>query len=137
MTALYEIELRPDARWERPLGTLRLRWRSPETGKVSEVGKDLRIPDLAPFWGAASPSLRLAAVVAQFGELLRGSPWARAGNLGRVSQEAREVSSSFRQNAKVTDFVNLASRAAAIERKRHQEKARPDSGDPQDGKEGF
>ncbi len=115
VTALYEIELRPDARWERPLGTLRLRWRSPETGKVSEVGKDLRIPDLASSWNTATPSLRFAAVVGQFAEILKGSFWAKDGDLDRVAREAREATSKFR-GKDVEDFANLANRAARLKK---------------------
>jgi Ca-activated chloride channel family protein len=117
VTALYEIELRPGVPRGQTLGTLRLRWESPETEKVSEIERDLKLSDLAGSWNQASPALRLAATVAEYAELLKGSYWAKDGDLDRVAREAREAAAKFRGDDDVEDFANLASRAARLKRR--------------------
>jgi Ca-activated chloride channel family protein len=115
VTALYEIKLKAGTEeWDRPLGTLHLRWKSADTGKVSEVEKTLRSSDLAPSWEAASPALRLSATVAEFAEILKGSYWAKNGKLDTVFREAQTISPRFAGNADVADLVSLAGKAARL-----------------------
>lgn len=115
VTALYEIKLKAGTEeWDRPLGTLRLRWKSADTGKVSEVEKTLRSSDLAPSWEAATPALRLSATVAEFAEILKGSYWAKNGKLDTVFREAQTISPRFAGNADVAELVSLAGKAARL-----------------------
>ena len=116
VTALYEVKLRPSVGRNETLGTLRLRWESPETEKVTEIEKDLRLSDLAGSWNQASTALRLAATVAEYAEILKGSYWAKDGDMSRVAREAREAASKIRNDKTVEDFANLASRAASLKR---------------------
>lgn len=115
VTALYEVKLRPDVARGETLGTLRLRWESPETEKVTEIERGLKLSDLAASWTQASPALRLAATVAEYAEILKGSFWARDGDLDRVAREAREATSKLR-GKDVEDFANLANRAARLKK---------------------
>ncbi|HYG62665.1 MAG TPA: von Willebrand factor type A domain-containing protein, partial [Thermoanaerobaculia bacterium] len=116
VTALYEIKLQPGIEEEadRRLASLRLRWRSPETGRVSETETPLMGFHIATGWEAASPALRLAAVVAEMAEILAGSPAAREGSLDTVFQEAQRIGGRFPGDAEVAEFVSLAGKAARL-----------------------
>ncbi len=69
VSALYEVELAPDVSADTAVAEVRLRWRSAETGDVTELGEPLAIDtDAEP-----SESLRLATLVAHTAEVLRGN----------------------------------------------------------------
>jgi hypothetical protein len=121
VTALYEVELRPDARPSQPLATLHLRYRSPETGRMEETERTLWGRDLAPSWDQAPPSLRLAAVVAELAEILRStspgtgaSPKTKDAHVADVLRRAREVAAAFSgtgEGARVDELADLVERA--------------------------
>ena len=115
VTALYEIELRADApHWEQPVATLHLRYKVPEVGNVTETIRRVGFQDFAPNWEAASPSLRLASLVAELAEVFKGSPWAKSDDLGDVARRLREVVRQLPGNAKVGELADLAEKAARI-----------------------
>lgn len=75
VTALYEVRMATDAPPERipspdgpPLGEVRLRWTSPESGETTEV--DTPIP---PNFTTPSTDIQLAALVADLAELFKGN----------------------------------------------------------------
>jgi Ca-activated chloride channel family protein len=116
VTALYEIELRPGAPREQPIATLHLRYRTPEIGNVTEAVRRVGFSDLAPSWEQASPSLRLAGLVAQFAEILTQTPWGK-GDLSEVARQLREVEKALPKSAKadrVSQFGDLVEKAARI-----------------------
>ncbi len=113
VTALYEVELRPDAPREGLVATLRLRYRSPEIGNLTETERRLYLSDLAPSWQAASPGFRLAALVAEFAEILKGSPWART-DLAEVARQVREAGNGLAKSAKTSELADLVEKAARI-----------------------
>ena len=76
VTALYEVKLTGEA----DLGTLRVRYKSPDGGPSTRVEKALPRSIVRPSLATASPSARLSLLVAAFAEKLRGSYWVR--NLG-------------------------------------------------------
>jgi hypothetical protein len=106
-TALYEIELRPGAPRDGRVATLR-------SGGRTGWERELALSALAPSWRAASPGFRLAALVAEFAEILQGSPWARAD----LAEIAREVRQDLPQSAKTSELADLMERAARIQRVR-------------------
>jgi Domain of unknown function (DUF3520)/von Willebrand factor len=121
VTALYEVKLLPDVRPREVLATLRLRYRSAETDKVIELDREMLVRDLAPDWQAAPPALRLAAVAGELAEILRGSFWAKDGDLDEVARRARELSGVFAdspEGERVAELAHLAARAARIQRER-------------------
>lgn len=121
VTALYEIKLLPDVRPREVLATLRLRYRSAETDKVVEVDREMLVRDLAPDWQAAPSALRLAAVAGELAEILRGSFWAKDGDLEEVARRARELSGVFAdspEGERVAELAHLAARAARLQRER-------------------
>ena len=113
VTALYEVKLRPGAQPHKPLAEIRLRWRSEQTGRVREDSKLMRVGQLAPSWERATPALRLASVVAEFAEILRGSYWARGSSLDELFKLAKtvEVEQSESRQAGLSE---LAGRARSI-----------------------
>jgi Ca-activated chloride channel family protein len=68
-SAVYEIELAPEAAADTVVGDVRLRWRSADSGDVIEVDEPLTIE----VGGEPSDSLRFATLVAHTAELLRGN----------------------------------------------------------------
>ncbi|HET9227860.1 MAG TPA: von Willebrand factor type A domain-containing protein [Thermoanaerobaculia bacterium] len=109
VTALYEVKLKPGARGDKPVANLHLRWRSEQTGRVREEEKMIRLSQLAPSWEGATPALRLASVVAEFAEILRGSYWARGSNLDELFRRAQRISGEWAGNRRAQDVAELVS----------------------------
>jgi hypothetical protein len=117
VTALYEVELKPGAAADRPVANLHLRWRSEQTGRVREEEKLLRVSQLAASWEQATPALRLASVVAELAEILKGSFWARGSSLDELYRLAQRVSGEqgeSRRAPDVTGLVSLIGKAARL-----------------------
>jgi Ca-activated chloride channel family protein len=119
-TALYEVKLKPGVRGDKPLAEIRLRWRSEQSGRVREDSKLLRLSQLAPSWERATPALRLASVVAEFAEILRGSYWARGSSLDELFRRGQLISveqSGSRRAQDVAELVSLIGKAARLKGK--------------------
>ncbi len=108
VTALYEVKLKPGATADRPVANLHLRWKSERTGRVREEEKLLRVSQMARSWDGATPALRLASVVAEFGEILRGSYWARGSSLDALARLAERVAREQRESRRGADVAELA-----------------------------
>lgn len=113
VTALYEVELKPEAPRESLVATLHLRYRAPEIGNETENINRLYLSGLAPSWEKASPGFRLAALVAQFAEILKQSPWAK-GDLNEVARQARIAAGELGKSAKAAELADLAEKAARL-----------------------
>jgi Ca-activated chloride channel family protein len=122
VTALYEIKMKEDAPRSGTAATLRLRYRSKETGRVVELEHDLRLSDFAGTWDSAPRGLKLASLVAEFAEILKGNYWAKDGNLAEVLRRARRVSAEFADDPRTTEFVNLVDKADRLERRKTDRK---------------
>ena len=130
VTALYEVKLAPavartpaerDGRRgaSAPLGIVRLRYREPESegrqaGLARELSRSITPRDLSHSFDAAAPRLRLAAAVAEFAELLRGSYWAGGDDMGRVARLADDQADELPRDAAVAEFARLARTAAGL-----------------------
>lgn len=113
VTALYEMKLHDDA--EGTLATVRVRYEDPDSGEVSEVESPFQRSQLAADFEDASPRFQLAAVVAEYAEILRESYWAQEGSLGKVAAEASRVLRLISEDSDVAEFSGLATRAERIE----------------------
>ena len=89
VTALYEIKLYENANGT--LATVSIRHEDPDTGQVTEVNKPISTDVLKSSFEAATPSFQLAASVAEFAEILRGSFWAQEGSLEKVRKTLESV----------------------------------------------
>ncbi|MDX1645397.1 MAG: von Willebrand factor type A domain-containing protein, partial [Thermoanaerobaculia bacterium] len=118
VTALYEIKLAEEVPPKATLATVRLRHHSVERGEVVETAETIRRRDLAASWDVADPGLRLAAVVAEFAEILRRSYWAKDGDLDALFAEAQRLSAAFPGDLEVAELVTLIGRAARLDGQR-------------------
>ena len=112
VTALYEVKLHEGVSGS--VGTVRLRYENPDTGRITELSQWLERDRLAGRFEEASPTFQLAAVVAEYAELLRGSYWAREGSLEQVSQEAWRVSGLLSHDHQVNEFASLTDYARQL-----------------------
>ncbi|NGQ95141.1 VWA domain-containing protein [Brevibacillus sp. SYP-B805] len=102
VTALYEVKLKDgvDDEW----GTVRLRYQDVDTGKGKEIAQPIRI-------GKSMPrDLQFLAAVAEYGEIMRGSYWAREGSLQSVLALAEATASGAEQ----LEFVRLVKDSIAL-----------------------
>ncbi len=109
VTALYEIKLAEGARGH--LATVSIRYKDPDTHRSSEITEEIFTTQLKRTFQAASAEFQLAAIVAEFAEILRESFWAEDGNLATVSQSLRDIAPRI-HNEQVDEFRHLVSRAA-------------------------
>ena len=98
VTALYELELEPNAKLVKgALAQVRLRWKEP-TDADRDLAEDVATErewattlNSAVSWEGASYGFRRAACVAQFAELLRRSQHAREDSLDELIAEAERL----------------------------------------------
>ena len=88
VTALYEIKLLQDGVVGK-LATVFIRHEDPDTSnvtEVTEVSREIFANELKGTFEESSASFQLAASVAEFAEILRGSYWALNGSLDAVEK---------------------------------------------------
>ncbi|MDE0314067.1 MAG: von Willebrand factor type A domain-containing protein [Candidatus Poribacteria bacterium] len=85
VTALYEIKLQSEGVVGK-LATVFIRHEDPDTTNVTEVSREIFANELKRTFEEASTSYQLAASVAEFAEILRGSYWAQQGSLDAVKK---------------------------------------------------
>ena len=89
VTALYEIKLHENA--DGKLATVSIRHENPDTGNVTEVNRSISTDVLKGSFEKATSTFQLAASVAEFAEILRGSFWAQEGSLEIVRETLEGV----------------------------------------------
>lgn len=114
VTALYEVKLRPEAAGDATAATLRLRYRSAATGEVEELELPVTAGELRRPWEEAPSSLRLASVAAELAEILRGSYWAKDGDLDELFRRAQAVSAQRPGDVRAAELAALVGRAAEL-----------------------
>ncbi len=112
VTALYELKLRDGA--DGALATVSVRYEDPDSGEVSELSREFPRSELAEGFQEASARFQMAAVVAEYAELLRGSYWAREGSLSAVVPEAQRVRNLLAEDVRVAEFADLAARTEKL-----------------------
>ena len=115
-TALYELELASSSSGSgspTTLATVTLRYERPRRGSVTEVETSIGQNDVAPSFAAGGKYFRLAAVVAEFAEVLRGSPFSDGADVGMsvLAAEAAAVAGSFVGDPDATELVALINTA--------------------------
>lgn len=111
-TALYAVQLKPGAQGR--IATVQLRWQDPETRQVKEINGNFNSWDLAQSFEETSARYQLAVVVAQYAEVLRRSPWALDTSLSLLSAYAVQINRQLPEDAEVSEFVKLVTRAGQI-----------------------
>jgi hypothetical protein len=117
ITAIYEVQLTPQAAGK--IAVLHLRYRVPATGKLRESVRNLRASELVPDWKNASAGFRLASLVAEFAETLRGSSQAEDyRKILRLAEPLVDEMSGQPRAADVAEFVRLVETAARLREKK-------------------
>lgn len=114
VTALYEVKTKRPLKTRDRLATITLRYASIARGEMVEQARAVTGRDAAPSFDEASRALRLAATVAEFAEVLRGSYWARDVDLGEVFAEAQRVSAEWPGDADIAEFASLVGKAERL-----------------------
>jgi Ca-activated chloride channel family protein len=105
VTALYELALA--GRGDEALGTVRVRYRDPVSGAVREIQQTLTRREGYARFALAPPRFRLAAGVAEFAELLRGSPFVDGSSLREVDAVLQPVALDLKLDGSVQELVRL------------------------------
>jgi len=115
VTALYEIKYHKDVEPE-TLGTVFIRYKDPDNGEVTEINRAIDTKVFADNFDRTSSQFRLAAVAAEFAEILRKSYWAKDSKLADVMTAAKDV---FNENdsSEFLELMNLISSAEKMEDK--------------------
>lgn len=80
VTALYEIKLRREADKNR-LGNIYIRYKDPDSFEVDEIKVPIKRSIFSRTFRSCSEQFKLAAVAAEFSEILRKSYWAKNSSL--------------------------------------------------------
>jgi Ca-activated chloride channel family protein len=129
VTALYELDLAalnqpvpyaaqarraPDAdNW---LAVARVRYRRVDNGKIEEIEQRIYERDIQPAFDAASPRFRLAAGVAAFAEILRGSPFVQGVAFDDVAAVLRPVALELNLDARIRELAQMVETAGGLAR---------------------
>jgi hypothetical protein len=123
VTAVYEVKLHEDAPASSDaaassarLAELRLRWRRAGSGEPGEAARVVRARDLAASWDAASRDLRVVAVAARFGEILRQSYWVHGDDLGELARRAQRLAAESGGDPQVEELAGMIARARDLRR---------------------
>ena len=116
VTALYELKLHESA--EGPVGTVYMRYEDADfadLNEVTEISLEFQRSELAASFEETAPRFQLAAVVAEFAEVLRGSYWAQEGSLEDVASEARRLRQLMPEASDVAEFASLTVQAERLQ----------------------
>ena len=132
VVALYEVKLRDRAErgnGREPLATVRLRYALPERRseedwgtrrgrdpEVREISRAVTASDLTPNFQRAPWRFRLAAVVAQYAEILRNSYWAQDDAIADLVPVSSDLAFYLRDDAEVVEFARIVEKAAELQR---------------------
>ena len=112
VTALYEVELNPEANADALIA--RLRYEDPDTHAVSELSKALKASEFQGDFNRTSPRFQLTAAVAQFAEILRGNEWAQGAKMRDVLNVMYNVRNQLPFDNDVNEFVGLVEQATRL-----------------------
>jgi Ca-activated chloride channel family protein len=123
VVALYELVRRPGAESERPLASVRVRWKDPYLGGLRDSESDFaRELSWSVFSGAgrnsfhaASRGYRTSVLVAQFAEFLRRSVHARGVSFDQFVAEVEQLEREVRSD-EVAEFAGLVRRSTQLVR---------------------
>ena len=117
-TALYELTLvDPDSRSRRSNETLAkvtLRYERPASEAITEVSETIRTNDAHRSFDDADRHFRLAAVAAEFAEVLRQSWFTDDPSMRTLRREAETLSRDFRGDPDVAELARLITAAQRL-----------------------
>ncbi|HTP10169.1 MAG TPA: von Willebrand factor type A domain-containing protein [Anaerolineae bacterium] len=112
VTALYEVELNPEANADALI--VRIRYEDPDTHAVTEQSKAFKATDFQSDFNRTSPRFQLTAAVAQFAEILRGDQWATGYKMRDVLNVMYNVRNQLPFDNDVQEFTGLVEQAVRL-----------------------
>ncbi len=104
VTAVYELTLQPNYRSiEDILYEIRMRWKNDTADKVFEVNNTLNSSQVRNNIMDTTPYFRLAVSIAEFAELLRGSPYATGSSYEQLIERVTQALSELEKDGKPVD----------------------------------
>lgn len=95
--------------------TVHLRWQEPDGEEVTEIAQSISLDQLHSGFKTATPSLQLAASVAQVAEILRGSHWTDESIVSaELVDELYRVQGLMDGNEQISEFIQLAEMMASF-----------------------
>ena len=121
VTALYELDLRTtEAEAMRKTGDwvamVRVRYRRTDTGKVEEIEQPVRAPDICASFDKSDVRFKLASCVAEFAEILRGSPFTEGSSYEDVSRVLQPVKLELSLDSHVQELARMVQGAGSMSR---------------------
>ena len=118
VTALYEVELFDAEKETRAddLATVRVRYRRVDTGDVEEMSHAVAASSVGSRFDNMPSRYRLAAGVAEFSEILRGSTHAAGSELEHVAEVLRPVAMELNLDGRVQELSRLVESAKGMSR---------------------
>jgi Ca-activated chloride channel family protein len=113
VTALYEVKFKAEADPQATALTVYLRWENPDTGEVTEINRSAARANLSEDFAESDSRFQMAAVVAQYAEILRQSYWAKDAEteLEDVARDAQRIAEYLPRDEDVQEFAQLATKA--------------------------
>jgi Ca-activated chloride channel family protein len=111
VTAMYELKLWPDKTGK--IATVFVRYKNVDTDEVEEFHKSVSTDKIADDMESTSTDFKLAAVSAQFAEILRKSYWAKDASLDDVLELAKQVSDE-KDSEDVAELVTMIKQAKTL-----------------------
>ncbi|MBT3294543.1 MAG: DUF3520 domain-containing protein [Verrucomicrobia bacterium] len=123
VTALYEIDPHPEllakTRIDLPpqkLATVRVRYRRIDNGRVEEIERAVWPHDCRAAQQKVSNGFRLAAGVAEFAEILRGSTHAKGSTYEEVADHLRPIALELHLDGRVQELLQMVTAAESTPR---------------------
>ncbi|HYI08231.1 MAG TPA: von Willebrand factor type A domain-containing protein [Thermoanaerobaculia bacterium] len=104
VTGLYELQLKPRLRPSQRVATVRLHYRSVETGREYTLEKIVHVHDLVKTWSKASRRHRLASLGALWTQTLTGTSGGP-----EVAKRAQELATQDPEDTRARDLAKAAS----------------------------
>ena len=108
VTALYEVEINPQAAASATLATAYIRYEDADSREVIEVNQPYVMRDVYLGFDDAPDSFRMLAAIAEFSELLRHSPFAEDGSYDAVVAVLETISQNYPDVGELIQMVVAA-----------------------------
>ncbi len=112
VTAIYEVKLTGTVNGK--LASVFLRYKDPDSDEVIELRQAISAAAAAQPFDRAPHAFRLAAIVAEFAEILRGSYWAKDSKLEDVLKLAGTLTRGADNDKYVVELVSLIRQAQKL-----------------------
>lgn len=112
VTALYEVKLKNTA--QEYIGTVKLRYKNPDTDRITEISKNIKSSLIRDSFYNATPRFKFITMVAQTAEILKGSPWASNTSLEDVYKVLKDEMDDMDLNKEDSEFIDLIRTAVEI-----------------------